>query len=523
MGDLATRGTRRPIAPFLFVTALLVGCGPRPDDEVPTEISGLVVPMVVNATPNDGEIFISWTPPADAGSTSYVVYFRARGSGAWRASPVPTPPWPAPSVLRRHTLTGLTNGQEYELVVVDDGGARSQPIHRRPRQRKDCDHPDLKYFCSQPAADAWLRDKGLDTTTLRCRDRPVPWDLNAPSCLYSAADGTRFNLLRSLDSSYLPPRELPPKEAVRSAARRLIWPERDPFAAGARSTVSVVELGEATDTGELTGLRRARAYRIDVHPLLSSRITWLEPLEPLRGVAIYHNGHCGAASCSGMHHEVPLLEALLRRGWQVIHMDMPLQGLNAVDRKNATFYGANRHDFDFLDHGGASPLELFMLPVKAVVDLIEDRAGGATPPIVMLGRSGGGWTSLLYGTLDPRVRAVVSIAGGVPMSMRLRTYEDKSGYPDMGDYEQMVPYFYQGVTYDDILATTGDEGALFIHNEHDGCCFRLAPDDPLVRAHGTREPGHRRFFIDTTNTAHSLGPDALPVIGDFLDELFPGP
>lgn len=480
--------------------------------------------MVVNAIPNDGELFVSWTPPADAVTTNgYLIYFRARGTEPWRVSPVPAPPWPAPTVLRRHTVTGLENGREYELVVVGDDGTRSQPIHRRPRQREECDHPDLKYFCSQPAADAWLRDRGLDTSTLRCRDRLVRWDLNAPSCLYSAADGTRFTLLRSLDSKYLPPRGLPPREAVRSAARRLIWPERDPFAEGARSPLSVVELGEATDTGELTGLRRARAYRIDVHPLLSSRITWLEPLEPLRGVAIYHNGHCGAASCSGMHNEVPLLEALLRRGWQVIHMDMPLQGLNAVDRKNATFYGANRHDFDFLDHGGASPLALFMLPVKAVVDLIEDRTAGSTPPpIVMLGRSGGGWTTLLYGALDPRVRAVVSIAGGVPISMRLRKYDDKTGYPDLGDYEQLVPYFYQGVTYDDLLATAGAEGALFVHNEHDGCCFRLAPDDPLVQTHSSRA-GRRRFFIDTTNPTHSLGPDALPVIGAFLDELFPAP
>src|SRR6266581_9408706 len=102
-------------------------------------------------------------------------------------------------------------------------------------------------------------------------------------------------------------------------------------------------------------------------------------------------------------------EWLLQDGWDVFVLDMPLDGLNGSLGLHWSLNNNEKGD------GTNSPLGLFLLPVKAVVDQI--RAEAPSPTIMMLGRSGGGCTTTVYAALDPRITVAVPIAGGAAQSM----------------------------------------------------------------------------------------------------------
>jgi dienelactone hydrolase len=202
--------------------------------------------------------------------------------------------------------------------------------------------------------------------------------------------------------------------------------------------------------------------------LFSSRVTRFSPAQPVDGrYAIYHEGHGGLAVEIG----ADVIHWLLERGWEVYAMDMPLLGVNGSDQ--GTRFPNHHFDLWKLDDGVTSPVANFMLPVKNVVDFIE-RHATERPTILMMGRSGGGWTTYTYAALDPRITVAVSVAGGRPMSQRL----DSRGGLDVGDYEQSAPEIYSAIRHEDVMIAAGARGSMHVFNVNDPCCFRVLPGDP---------------------------------------------
>ena len=66
-------------------------------------------PTGLTATAGDGEVTLSWTAPTNTGAAAITDYeYEVDGAGAWTATG---------GAATSHTVTGLTNGQEYSFRV----------------------------------------------------------------------------------------------------------------------------------------------------------------------------------------------------------------------------------------------------------------------------------------------------------------------------------------------------------------------------------------------------------------------
>lgn len=491
------------------VLTLLIGVS-RPEQEIPADPPSLQV--LITAASQDRAVFLTWTPVPGA------KHFQL-----WR--PVNRQQWSAleSGDASHGTVTGLSNGVPYDfkIIAVRNGVAiaGSSIATSTPRERPGCQaieyipwEPRVSFFCTKTAFDAYLTRKKINRSTLKCRGRPSGDDW--PDCLYTTPEGERLLLLRSADATFGHRNGFPDVDVIRRRAREAIWPNRDPFAQ--RETASWTKLS-TPDTGNVTRHRSAQSFRIELGAGLSSRITWFSPLEA-RGqrYAIYQEGHGGAGTQIGAQ----TIDWFLDRGWYVVVLDMPLMGWNTADAR----IGLRSHwDFDSLDRGLVSPVELFALPVKSVVDRIAEQNGPGDPELLLIGRSGGGWTAYVYGALDPRIDIVVSVAGGRPLSERLSA---PWGALELGDYEQSAPHLYNGISHEDLMIAAGARGALYIYNRLDPCCFRIAADSEFVQyLRGAASAAHKQIdvYVDEQNPDHSIGARGYDALDRYLGQVAAAP
>jgi hypothetical protein len=476
---------------------------------------GSVGALLLNAAPQNGEVYLSWTAVDDA--NDYQLCWASASDDGWGE---------CRSVDGTFmSVPGLVNGQQYKFRVQARRQSKvfdSASTEAVPRERPECSIPqcygDIACFCTQEFADQWLHENGVDPASLQCRGKQVQWNWSSPDCLYFTRDRSRsFLLLRALDTAFQPPIVPRDPSRVRAAARKALWPGPNPFEQPDAFPVQVVEQPSAF-SGRVSGAMSARSYTVIYHSQLSSRITYFAPSSPVKGLyAIYHEGHGGASVDIGAE----TIDWLLVRGWQVYAIDMPLIGANGADMTAELDIGRYHDDFDKLeDARGNSPVGLFMLPIKATVDLIyrDASARGEDVQLMMIGRSGGGWSTYTYSALDPRVALAVSVAGGVPLSQRLMAPDEE--ILDIGDYEQSAAHFYNVVSHEDLMTTAGSRAALYIHNRWDPCCYRLAPGDALVSylpAAGHALGKAIEVYVDETNSAHSIGPSGYQALDRFID------
>jgi len=143
--------------------------------------------------------------------------------------------------------------------------------------------------------------------------------------------------------------------------------------------------------------------------------------------------------------------------------------------------------------------------VKAAIDQIV-ASSGSDKRIMLIGRSGGGFTAYLAGALDHRVDFVASIAGGTPLSIRLAAPWEAY---ELGDYEQYAPHLYDVVTHENLMVAAGTRGSFFAYNARDTCCFQIGGADPLVgylRHAGIVQGKQISVFSDPTFVGHALSP-----------------
>lgn len=493
---------------FLYSLALLltIGCGRSGLPDKP------VKPLAMTAASQDGEIFVTW-------GTAW------RGEHRVKWKETAEEDWDEVDVQSRWTrsLPGLKNGVEYTIQVEAlDGNqvvSRSPLVKATPRARAKCTwltyitwDPRASYFCSKPALDAWLAENKVDPLSLRCRNQPVTvWDAHVPDCMYTTADGSRHLLLLRSGDNVFADRPYTDPAVTRDEARRQIWAAGDPFSRNDAGLLTRQPDGRA---GKVTKHAAVQLFQIATSARTASRVTWFLPGCGISNrYAIYLEGHGGA----GVDVGATTIDWLLERGWQVIAVDMALQGLNAADKTDDLFI---HPDLYRLDDGVTSPLSLYLLPVKTIVDTITARSA-ADPEILLIGFSGGGWTSYVYGATDPRVDVAVQAAGGRPNSQRLDAPWEAG---ELGDYEQSFPFLFARVPHEDLMVASGARGSLNIFNQFDTCCYRVQPGDAFVKyLEGASAALHKnvQVFVDENNKNHSIGPAAYEVLGRYLDEVMP--
>lgn len=459
-------------------------------------------PVILNTAPQDREVFLTWSTLPDA---QYAVRWRKLGEEMWNTGrPTPTP---------YAAIDSLENGSAYQFQLVLETADRrylSQIVAETPRIRDDCGY-GTTLFCTQQAFLSYLPRFGISPSELRCGGESVNLDLPLPNCRFTAG-GVALALDRAYGSVFAPNDFRPDAESVSRALRRAIWGTED-FAIARRGNAARVSEVAIPYGGRVETDARVRSYLVRIAPGLFSRISWFSKPDHIAGrYAIYHEGHGGA----GISNAADLINWLLANGWQVLSLDMPLEGINQDDRQ----YPLYDHDsFARYDRRDSSALRDFFIPLVSAMEMIEgDARPTGRPTVMLLGMSGGGWSAYTYAAMDRRVDVAVNIAGGSPFSTLL----DSTAFGRVTPHFENHNYLYDQVTPTDVMLAAGRRAVFFFYSQNDPCCYRFSSDNEWVSYLRTLAQGRvgkqYRVFLDDA-PIHGLSNRGLSALGRFLGEI----
>ena len=246
---------------------------------------------------------------------------------------------------------------------------------------------------------------------------------------------------------------------------------------------------------------------------------------PNGGLVIFHSGHEDEGFVSGRAE----IGRFLAEGYSVLALAMPLKGLNMPDppfidhpRFGPMQVTGNHNMFALLEDDRYSPLHLFLHPVLASVNYLEERYDYRS--LAMVGLSGGGWVTTVYSALDPRIERSFPVAGTLPF--HLRAVEPRLGW---GDWEQSMSPIYRQVNYLDLYVLGGaghGRRQVQILNQYDSCCFAGIGARSYVSAVSDRideldQGGDFDLVIDDSHVGHSISDAALTLILADLEGVLP--
>ena len=370
--------------------------------------------------------------------------------------------------------------------------------------------PNFHIFTSWDAADSWIKLNGTQPDALRYRGQSVSdWgqDIRNGFYTYGQSPEYAFVLTRDLDSEFNMDQPYRDPNEMRRSLRRIIWQTDDPFL---EISTPHVEGKETVIWDKYPDCRMTnatlKASADDPETTAASFITCNRAEQ--RGMAVYLEGHGGFALDIG----ADVIGYLADLGWEVLVLDMPMSGANyyVAQPSSCHFsYGLN-------DSGGHLPIAKFMMPIKLAIDWALSMSREPQSRLIMIGKSGGGWASTLYSSLDKRIEYLVAIAGLLPQSIRL----EHDAPSDTGDYEQHEPALYSYLPYEHLMISAGSKGAFYIYNENDPCCFHVHSDSPFLKFLEGAARAYKKnigFYIDPDNTEHSVSPKALEAMRVFID------
>jgi hypothetical protein len=253
---------------------------------------------------------------------------------------------------------------------------------------------------------------------------------------------------------------------------------------------------------ELKGIERTDRLEVDMEHGIKSFAYLFNP-QSGRPLAIYHQGHDGSFFIGK-----ETIQSFIDQGYMVLCFSMPLLGDNNQPTINVSGIGPiefTEHDrLKFVDH----PIQYFMEPVLEGMNFVQDQY--EPEHVVMIGYSGGGWSTTLYAAIDPRIDLSFPVAGSLPIVLR--------NQQDWGDFEQTFPDLYQEVNYLDlyILGSSGRNRAqIQILNQFDSCCFSgtksLFYETDIAKI-STSLGGNFAVYLDDSHKSHLISPAALEII-----------
>ncbi|MGI8746397.1 MAG: alpha/beta hydrolase family protein [Bryobacteraceae bacterium] len=127
----------------------------------------------------------------------------------------------------------------------------------------------------------------------------------------------------------------------------------------------------------------------------------------------------------------------------------------------------------YLDFAGANGLGLFYLAMRRGLDYLWDRLDVDRRRIGITGLSGGGWQSIVLGSLDERILAALPDAG-------YRSILSIGGVETIGDNEQTATDLNFDFDYMHLTALRAPRPTMLIYNENDTCCFRAPRMKPFL-------------------------------------------
>lgn len=234
------------------------------------------------------------------------------------------------------------------------------------------------------------------------------------------------------------------------------------------------------------------------------------PKKPNKGLAIFHQGHDHVWTNGG---GADTVKFLLENEYSVLVFQMPLYG----DNKGHAPAGITTHDaMAKLVARDLEPIKFFVEPIAVALNYVAKQY--APEEVIMIGLSGGGWTTTLYAAIDPRVRLSFPVAGTLLDYLRVGRPGDK------GDWEQFYPDLYKIANYLDlyVLGSTGrGRQQRQVLNKYDTCCFwgvgYRTYEKHVAKAVAEVGAGAFDVYLDESHRSHLVSRDALKeAIGPLL-------
>ena len=223
-------------------------------------------------------------------------------------------------------------------------------------------------------------------------------------------------------------------------------------------------------------------------------------------LVIYHQGHRG-----DFIHGKNTIESLLENGYSVLSFSMPLMGMNNQPLVHTESFGPitlNSHNkLQFIETNDFSPIKFFVEPIYVSLNYVDEQY--TFTKYHFIGISGGGWTAIIYSSIDDRISNTFSVAGSLPIFLR----EDPK---DLGDYEQINPKLYSIANYLEmyVMSSYGENrNTTLIYNKFDPCCFdgnsSLIFLEPVQKTLNQLEKGDFDIIIDDTTNKHEISEYSL--------------
>jgi hypothetical protein len=133
-----------------------------------------------------------------------------------------------------------------------------------------------------------------------------------------------------------------------------------------------------------------------------------------------------------------------------------------------------------IDLCGSGGIATHLLAMRRGLDLLLAHEHADPSRVAVTGLSGGGWQTIFFSSLEPRVTLTAPVAGYSGFQTKLQYLED------LGDSEQTPSDLATVVDYTHLTALMAPRPALLVYNEKDNCCF--AAPHALPPAGGSRRP-----------------------------------
>lgn len=204
-----------------------------------------------------------------------------------------------------------------------------------------------------------------------------------------------------------------------------------------------------------------------------------------KNLIIYHLGHGYTGN-----DELNFYNEAIKNGFDILIIGMPGLTINinynqfpAKFSKNGNFLDLQLNGFGSQSHGNyrffydkknpnLDPISLFISGNYYLINKLAPKYDN----IIMVGLSGGGWSTSIIAALNTNIAASWSYAGSIPLAFRING-------SNTGDWEQIESSIWRDYDYWDfyILSLVDKNGKFrrshsLVHHDKDKCCFK----DPLA-------------------------------------------
>ena len=193
-------------------------------------------------------------------------------------------------------------------------------------------------------------------------------------------------------------------------------------------------------------------------------------------------------------------------GFDVMVIQMPLHQCNYVPESNC------EHSwFAQFEAQGAKTFRYFLEPVVLTINYAQSLG---YKKIMMMGLSGGGWTTTMLGAIETRLRLTMPIAGSIPCEFKHTSW----------DYEQFCTNKWAQICdYECLYTLAGleeDRYSVQVIHEDDPCCFHGYGRHERIQAYNkeiqSRIAGHFETVV-TVGNVHEVNVRDKIVTGYLMD------